>query len=83
MSLDRSLKSSGAMAQHRNVLTRPERISKLKDLGTFDPLKTKALGLPKVANRKVSTGKKVKKAAAGTEGAAASPAAAAAPAGKK
>lgn len=80
MSLDRSLKSSGSMAQHRNVLTRAERITKMKDLGTFSPDKTRALGLPKVVNRKLSTGKKVKKAAAGD---AAAPAAAAATPAKK
>lgn len=68
MSLDRSLKSGGALASHRNVLSRTERIAKLQAAGKFndddDPL-----GLPKVGNRKVSAGGKVKKKKAeGEEG---------------
>ena len=54
MSLDRSLKvAGGALSQHRNVLTRPERIAKLADTTTYDPKKKPVLGLPKTANRKV------------------------------
>lgn len=63
MSLDRSLKTSGGMTKHRNVLTRTERIEKLKDDGRFD--ENSPIHLPKVASRKVSTGKK--KAAAAEE----------------
>ncbi len=62
MSLDKSLKSKGALARHRNVLTRAERIEKLKEEDRWkegdDPL-----GLPKVAHRKSSAGGKEKKAA--------------------
>ncbi len=31
MSIDRSLKIKGALARHRNVLTRAERVGRLKD----------------------------------------------------
>lgn len=85
MSLDRSLKSSSNMAQHRNVLTRAERSEKLKERGGFDPATSRILGLPKVANRKVSTGKKEAKkadAAAPAAGAAAPAAGKATPAAK-
>ena len=92
MSLDRSLKSAGSLSAHRNVLTRAERISKLKERGKFDEVAGSPLGLPKVANRKVTAGAKPKKAK--EEAAAAAPAkdakaaapaakAAAAPAAKK
>ena len=68
MSLDKSLKSHGALARHRNVLTRAERVEALKDEEKWtdeDPV----LGLPKVAHRKVVTRKA--KAAVKPEGAAA------------
>jgi small basic protein (TIGR04137 family) len=58
MSLDRSLKTSGGMTKHRNVLTRPERIAKLKEDGRFEEGATDPIHLPKVGSRKVSTGKK-------------------------
>jgi small basic protein (TIGR04137 family) len=78
MSLHRSLKTKpGALDQHRNVLTRAERITMLQSRDAFDPLKNAALGLPKVASRKASTGKK-KKAKEGEEGAVAEGAAPAA-----
>jgi small basic protein (TIGR04137 family) len=68
MSLHRSLKTkSGALNQHRNVLTRAERIAKLKEEERFDTSKG-ALGLVKVRSIKVAAGKKPKKAEA--EGAA-------------
>jgi len=57
MSLDSSLKTKGGLAFHRNVLTRGERIEKLKQSKEFDPDKNKVTGLPKVGNRKVSIGK--------------------------
>ncbi len=58
MSLDRSLRSGNALATHRNVLSRAERIAKLSALGKFDTSKAgKALGLPKVGNRKLKAGK--------------------------
>ncbi|MBL8757295.1 MAG: small basic protein [Phycisphaerae bacterium] len=47
MSIDRSLKVSGGMAQTRSVLTRAERIQRLTELKKMDPKKPKALGLPK------------------------------------
>ena len=72
MSLHRSLKTkSGALNQHRNVLTRAERIKKLSDEERFDATKQSALGLVKVRSIKVAAGKKPKKAEeAGAEGAA-------------
>lgn len=72
MSIDRSLKVKGALARHRNVLTRAERVGKLQEEERWtegEPL----VGLPKVANRKVAAGKKIKAApdeAAATEKAA-------------
>lgn len=71
MSLHRSLKTrSGALEAHRNVLTRAERVAKLAEKGKFDLSDDTPLGLPKVRNIKVSTGKK-KKAGDATEEAAA------------
>ena len=62
MSLDRSLKTKpAALNQHRNVLTRAERIARLTDQGDFDPKKDSPIGLVKVANRQLVTGKKKKK----------------------
>ena len=60
MSLDPSLKIGGGLAGHRNVLTRAERILKLKTLGEFKD-ESSALGLRKVGNRKVVAGGKSKK----------------------
>lgn len=80
MSIHRSLKSkSGALSQHRNVLTRAERIAKLSEVEKFDPEKNSALGIVKVRSIKVSAGKKPSKKAgeeAGAAGGAAAPAAA-------
>ena len=72
MSLHRSLKTkSGALNQHRNVLTRAERIAKLTSEERFDPSKNTALGIVKVRSIKAAAGKKPKKAEeAGAEGAA-------------
>ena len=61
MSIDISLKSKGTLSQHRNVLTRAERIEKLTSQERFDTESGSPLGLPKVANKKIVTGKKVKK----------------------
>ena len=84
MSIHRSLKStSGALSQHRNVLTRAERIAKLSEVEKFDPEKNSALGIVKVRSIKVSAGKKPSKKAgeeAGAAGGAAAPAAGAKPA---
>ena len=59
MSRDKSLKSKGSLARHRNVLTRAERITTLQETGRWAEGAT-AVGLPKVAHRKASVGKKDK-----------------------
>ena len=65
MSIHSSLKTkSGALNQHRNVLTRDERISKLSAADRFAAGKNSPLGLPKVLSIKVAAGKKPKKEAA-------------------
>ncbi len=72
MSIHPSLKSkSGALNQHRNVLTRTERIAKLTELALFDNAKNSALCLPKVRSIKAAVAKKPKKdpAAAGADAA--------------
>jgi small basic protein (TIGR04137 family) len=74
MSLHKSLRSHGALARHRNVLSRAERIEKLKELGKWEGEKD-IFALPKVSHRKVTTRKVKTAAAAGAEGAAAAPAA--------
>jgi small basic protein (TIGR04137 family) len=57
MSIDRSLKIKGALARHRNVLTRAERIEKLKEEERW--IEEESLfGLPKVAHRKSHAGRK-------------------------
>ncbi len=71
MSIHPSLKSkSGALSQHRNVLSRPERVAKLSEAGRLDTESGSALNLPKVRSIKVAAAKKPKKEAA-AEGAAA------------
>ncbi len=67
MSRDRSLKSTGMLKRHRNVLTRAERIEWLKELGGWTE-ESRPIGLPKVAHRKVSVGKKSKAAPKQEEG---------------
>jgi len=62
MSLDRSLKIKGALSRHRNVLTRAERVEKLKEDEKWDE-EDSLFGLPKVAHRKSHAGKKASKAA--------------------
>ncbi|HSV26326.1 MAG TPA: small basic protein [Sedimentisphaerales bacterium] len=57
MSIDRSLKTKGILERHRNVLTRAERIEILKSQERWQEGET-VLGLPKVAHRKIATGKK-------------------------
>ncbi len=80
MSLDRSLRGASSLVRHRNVLTRGERLDRLKEQEKWDESKP-VLGLPKVANRKLALAKAEKTET--TEGAA-TPAAggAAAPAAK-
>jgi small basic protein (TIGR04137 family) len=47
MSLDRSLKTAGALTQKRSVMTRAERVQKMATDKKLDPKKDGALGLPK------------------------------------
>ncbi len=54
MSIDRSLKTAGNLAEHRNVLKRAERIEKMRETKDFDPKDRRVLGLPKTGNRKSS-----------------------------
>ena len=61
MSLDRSLKVRSALTRHRNVLSRPERIEKLKSEEKWSE-ENSLFGLPKVAHRKSRAGKKEKEA---------------------
>ena len=70
MSLHRSLKTQpAALNQHRNVLTRAERIEQLTEEGRFDREQDSPLYLVKVANRKVVTKKKKKEEEEGGEAA--------------
>ena len=59
MSIDRSLKIRGALKRHRNVLTRAERIEKLKEEEKWSE-EDSLLGLAKVAHRKSHAGRKDK-----------------------
>jgi small basic protein (TIGR04137 family) len=69
MSLDPSLKSASSLVRHRNVLTRDERLARLKDEEKW-PEGRSVFGLPKVANRKANVGKAEKEETAeGAEGA--------------
>src|SRR5215218_7057731 len=79
MSLDRSLKSANALIRHRNVLSRFERLNKLKEAEKWTEAKS-VFGLPKVAHRKQAVAKAVKEETAegATAAAGAAPAAAAA-----
>ncbi len=60
MSLDRSLKTKGSLARHRNVLTRAERLKILADEERWNA-ESSVFGLPKVAHRKAAVGGKAKK----------------------
>lgn len=60
MSIDRSLKIHGSLKRHRNVLTRAERIEKLKDEERWSEGGS-VFGLPKVAHRKSHAGRKAAK----------------------
>jgi len=59
--MDRSLKTKGSLARHRNVLKRSERIKILEDQEKFKPGDESPFGLQKVAHRKASVGTKTKK----------------------
>ncbi len=84
MSIDKSLKTSGALAEHRNVLKRAERIEILKDEDRW-PEDSSPFGLIKVAHRKSKVGGKGKKKIedAAAEGEGEKPAEGAAPAEEK
>lgn len=56
MSLDRSLRTQGGLTQHRSILTRAERIEKLKTNNGFNPDKKPVLGLQKTLSRKATGG---------------------------
>lgn len=60
MSVDRSFKVKGALSRHRNVLSRAERIEKLKDEEKWAEGDS-VLGLPKIAHRKSRAGRKAAK----------------------
>lgn len=57
MSIDRSLKTKGALSRHRNVLSRAERIKQLENEDRWEEGGS-VTGLPKVAHRKSHSGKK-------------------------
>jgi small basic protein (TIGR04137 family) len=59
MSIDRTLRLKSSLARHRNVLTRAERVYKLKALESWKE-EDSPIGMPKVGNRKLVTGKKTK-----------------------
>ena len=59
MSIDRSLKTTGALSRHRNVLSRDERIALLREEGNWVE-SDGVTGLPKVGNRKAAAGAKTK-----------------------
>ena len=61
MSLDKSLKSKSMLERHRNVLTRAERIERLKEEMRWQEGGS-PYGLPKVVHRKSTAGAKEKKA---------------------
>lgn len=72
MSLHRSLKTKPtALNQHRNVLTRAERITKLSESERFEQGSDSPLGVGKVISRLMVTKKPKKEAGEGEEGAAA------------
>jgi small basic protein (TIGR04137 family) len=79
MSLDRSLKSATSLVRHRNVLTRAERLEKLKETERWTDQKS-VFGLPKVAHRKQALAKAEKEETPAEGTPAAAGAAAAAPA---
>lgn len=67
MSLDKSLRTSGTLSRHRNVLTRAERIRLLEENGKWNA-EEGVFGLVKVAHRKSKVGgKSAKKDAAAEE----------------
>jgi small basic protein (TIGR04137 family) len=82
MTIDKSLKIRRGATSSRSVLTRAERLEKLKETERWTEGQS-PLGLPKVRVKKLSMKKKKKKAKEDEEGAAAPAAAAAKPAAGK
>jgi small basic protein (TIGR04137 family) len=83
VTIDRSLKGKGRLARARGVLSRDERIAKMREEDRF-PEGRSPFGLPKIRVAKASTGKKKKVKDEAAEGAAAAaPAAEAKPAAGK
>jgi small basic protein (TIGR04137 family) len=82
MTIDKTLKVRRGATSNRSVLTRAERLERLKETDRWQEGQS-PLGLPKVRVRKLSMKKKKKKAKEDEEGAAAGGAAAPAAAGGK
>ena len=59
MTMDRSLKVQAGAIKTRNVMTRAERVARLKELDRFDE-EASVVGMPKVRVVKVSLKKKKK-----------------------
>lgn len=59
MTMDRSLKVQAGAIKTRNVLTRAERVARLKELDRFDE-DANILGMPKTRVQKISLKKKKK-----------------------
>ena len=57
MSLHRSLKATGGLVKHRNVLKKRERIQRLEMEGRWPEEGGSVFGLPKVRNIKMKKGK--------------------------
>lgn len=59
MTMDQSLKVKAGAIRSRNVLTRAERVARLKELEKFDE-NNSIVGMPKVRVQKISLKKKKK-----------------------
>ena len=68
MSIHSSFRSASTGGQHRNVLTRLERLEKLEAAGQWKTAEAGPFGLPKVRSIKVAMKKKKKKAEEEEEG---------------
>lgn len=67
MSIHSSFRAAGALAGHRNVLSRTERIHKLQEEGRWKQGEDSVTGLPKVRSIKIAMKKKKKEAEEGAE----------------
>ena len=61
MSIHPSLKISSGLVRHKNVLTKKERIQRLRENDLWDDEKNTLYGMQKVGNRKIVGKKKAKK----------------------